>query len=297
MVACLSAVETEASAATISALLQPRPSGSAPGDNKAALPPAPSPSNKPTTTTTTSKSSVLPLGPDDPRLVARNRHGHTALHCAAFAQSPTAVRMLLRAGADCTIGDKAGRTAVEVALNLNKKSATVLREGPRGGSAPAAECLRLLKDRCACVRERETQRDIYIYIYMRLEGGGGVGLTARGWFFAAGRGRRDAGRENDGEGKSRLGAWWVRAIAVILYFSVQGGFLSCSALRSIGAEGSVSSAAGSAEQTLHSARISFLNEATPTLVSPRLTARRSPVFAVCSLILVQVGGARERGER
>ncbi|CAN0576397.1 unnamed protein product, partial [Ectocarpus sp. 12 AP-2014] len=49
--------------------------------------------------------------------VARNRHGHTALHCAAFSQSPTAVRLLLEAGADCTIGDKAGRTAVEVALN------------------------------------------------------------------------------------------------------------------------------------------------------------------------------------
>lgn len=137
MVACLSAVETSASAATLSALLQPRPSGSFSDNAKTAALSLP-PSNK---------SSVLTLGPDDPRLVARNRHGHTALHCAAFAQSPTAVRMLLRAGADCTIGDKAGRTAVEVALNLNTKSATVLREGARGGSAPAAECLRLLKDR------------------------------------------------------------------------------------------------------------------------------------------------------
>lgn len=54
--------------------------------------------------------------------------------------------MLLEAGADCTVGDKAGRTAVEVALNLEgKKSA--LREGARGGSAPAAECVKLLKQR------------------------------------------------------------------------------------------------------------------------------------------------------
>ncbi|CAM9782391.1 unnamed protein product, partial [Hapterophycus canaliculatus] len=81
------------------------------------------------------------------RLAARNRHGHTALHCAAFAQSPTAVRLLLEAGADCTIGDKAGRTAVEVALNLSTRRTTALREGARGGSASAAECLRLLKER------------------------------------------------------------------------------------------------------------------------------------------------------
>ena len=162
MVACLSAVETETSAATLSALLQPRPSSSSSSsssdDQKSPLlQPSESPKTTATTTTTTTttnssmSSPALTLGPDDPRLVARNRHGHTALHCAAFAQSPTAVRMLLRAGADCTIGDKAGRTAVEVALNLNKKSATVLREGPRGGSAPAAECLRLLKERCVCV--------------------------------------------------------------------------------------------------------------------------------------------------
>lgn len=56
--------------------------------------------------------------------------------------------MLLRAGADCTIADKAGRTAVEVALNLNQTRATALREGARGGSAPAAECLKLLTERC-----------------------------------------------------------------------------------------------------------------------------------------------------
>lgn len=133
MVACLSAEETEASAATIAALLQPHSDKTSSGDS--------------TTNATTSKSSrKYSLGPDDPRLLSRNRHGHTALHCAAFAQSPTAVRMLLEAGADCTVGDKAGRTAVEVALNLEgKKSA--LREGARGGSAPAAECVKLLKQR------------------------------------------------------------------------------------------------------------------------------------------------------
>lgn len=58
--------------------------------------------------------------------------------------------MLLQVGADCTIVDKAGRTAVEVALNLNKTKTTALREGARGGSAPAAECLKLLKERYVC---------------------------------------------------------------------------------------------------------------------------------------------------
>lgn len=139
MLACLSAVETEASAATLSALLQPKPSSSDPYDERTALLSSPK--------AAAAAAGGPALSPDDPRLVARNRHGHTALHCAAFAQSPTAVRMLLAAGADCTVGDKAGRTAVEVALNLNKKSATALREGPRGGSGPAAECLRLLQER------------------------------------------------------------------------------------------------------------------------------------------------------
>lgn len=55
--------------------------------------------------------------------------------------------MLLEAGADCTIGDKAGRTAVEVALNLSTRRSTALREGARGGSTSAAECLKLLKER------------------------------------------------------------------------------------------------------------------------------------------------------
>ncbi|CAN0355367.1 unnamed protein product, partial [Ectocarpus fasciculatus] len=132
MVACLSAVETEASAATLNALLQPRlttttTTTTGPSNKAASAPP------QNNAAAGDGKAPVGLLGPDDPRLVARNRHGHTALHCAAFSQSPTAVRLLLEAGADCTIGDKAGRTAVEVALNLNKKKATALREGARGG--------------------------------------------------------------------------------------------------------------------------------------------------------------------
>lgn len=132
MIACLSAVESEVSASTIVSLLQKqsfynKSSSYGRSSDERALKPA-------------------VLGPDDPRLRARNRHGHTALHCSVFAQSPTAVRMLLEAGSDCTIADRAGRTAVEVALNLAGKK-TALREGARGGSAPAAECLSLLKKR------------------------------------------------------------------------------------------------------------------------------------------------------
>lgn len=124
MVACLSAVETEASATTLAALLRPS-KGDGDGEGRGGA----------------------SLGPDDPRLCARNRHGHTALHCAAFAQSPTAVRKLLDAGADCTVGDKAGRTAVEVSLNLVGKKKMALREGARGGSEHASGCLRLLEER------------------------------------------------------------------------------------------------------------------------------------------------------
>lgn len=147
MVACLSAVETEASSATLNALLQPRLTTTTGPSNKGTSAPPPRKTGS-YASAGDGKAPGAVLGPDDPRLVARNRHGHTALHCAAFSQSPTAVSLLLKAGADCTIGDKAGRTAVEVALNLNKKKATALREGARGGSAPAAECLRLLKERC-----------------------------------------------------------------------------------------------------------------------------------------------------
>lgn len=67
MVACLSAVQTEASAATLAALLQPKLGGSS------------SSSSIRRSTTGPDKSSVSVLGPEDPRLVARNRHGHTAL--------------------------------------------------------------------------------------------------------------------------------------------------------------------------------------------------------------------------
>ncbi|CAM9663838.1 unnamed protein product, partial [Ectocarpus sp. 4 AP-2014] len=156
MVACLSAVETEASSATLNALLQPRLTTTTGPSNKATS--APPRKTGSYASEGNGKAPVAVLGPDDPRLVARNRHGHTALHCAAFSQSPTAVRLLLEAGADCTIGDKAGRTAVEVALNLNKKKATALREGARGGSAPAAECLRLLKERWAMLENEAKER-------------------------------------------------------------------------------------------------------------------------------------------
>ena len=141
MVACLSAVETEASSETIAALLQPRSDKVSSGGSTAT-----SWSGGSGSGSGSKLSRKFYLGPDDPRLLSRNRHGHTALHCAAFAQSPTAVRLLLEAGADCTVGDKAGRTAVDVALNLEGKK-TALREGARGGSAPAAECVRLLKQR------------------------------------------------------------------------------------------------------------------------------------------------------
>lgn len=132
MLACLSAKENEATAATLAAMLE------IPSSLKATALGGSSGGG--------GEGSKFPLGPDDPRLRASNRHGHTALHCAAFASSPTAVRMLLEAGADCTMGDKAGRTAFDVAMNLAGKK-TPVREAGRGGSTPAVECLALLRER------------------------------------------------------------------------------------------------------------------------------------------------------
>lgn len=131
MLACLSAKENEATAATLAAMLEIPASSKATAQGSSGG---------------GGESSKFPLGPDDPRLRASNRHGHTALHCAAFASSPTAVRMLLEAGADCTMGDKAGRTAFDVAMNLAGKK-TPVREAGRGGSTPAVECLALLRER------------------------------------------------------------------------------------------------------------------------------------------------------
>lgn len=178
MVACLSAVETEASAETLSALLQPLQSNTDVGD-KSKNHIAGSNGGDSGRRAGGSHRRRLEseeaayLGPDDPRLRARNRHGHTALHCAAFGQSQTAVRKLLEAGADVTATDKAGRTAVKIALEKVDKekqaaSATAaaafvgIREslgvggidkdrvnglGRGGGVAAATECLKLLQDR------------------------------------------------------------------------------------------------------------------------------------------------------
>lgn len=132
MLACLSAVETAASGDTLTALLQPRADPS---------------TTRYQSSKTGSAGNTPFLGPDDPRLRARNRHGHTCLHIAAFAQSKTAVRKLLEAGADCTVADKAGRTAMEVAMEQVEKRNQELREGPRGGSGCASACLTLLRDR------------------------------------------------------------------------------------------------------------------------------------------------------
>ena len=132
MLACLSADETGKTTATLAAMLEPLPLSS---DNRAQ------------DGGEGERRSKFPLGLDDPRLRASNRHGHTALHCAAFASCPTAVRMLLEAGADCTVGDKAGRTAYDVALNLAGKKTPVREAGRGGGSTPAAECLDLLRNR------------------------------------------------------------------------------------------------------------------------------------------------------
>lgn len=175
MVACLSAVETEASAETLSALLQPLPSDSGDVDKSKDHMKGDSARRR------AEDGGTCFLGPDDPRLRARNRHGHTALHCAAFGQSPTAVRKLLEAGADVTVRDKAGRTAVKIAmekLEKEKQAAAAVASaglsgvgisiagsgndgegwgigdlggrngaGKGGGVVAAKECLRLLQDR------------------------------------------------------------------------------------------------------------------------------------------------------
>lgn len=152
MLACLSAVETEESENTLAALLQPldtTTTTTTTAENKATSvkrsnnnsdgSAAAAGKSRATDNHRHGRRTVEYLGQDDPRLRARNRHGHTALHIATFTQSPTAVRMLLEAGADCTVVDKAGRTAMQAALNVVGK-VRGLREG-------FDACLKLLQER------------------------------------------------------------------------------------------------------------------------------------------------------
>lgn len=159
MLACLGAEEKTKSMETLKALLQPL--DSTPNSNTAnkltAEGPTTSSNGAATRGKASKRSSSVPaaptsngshtsegegvpyLGPDDPRLRARNRHGHTVLHIATFTHSPTAVRMLLEAGADCTVVDKTGRTAMQAALNIVRKGG-----GQREGFDT---CLKLLQRR------------------------------------------------------------------------------------------------------------------------------------------------------